>query len=172
MTLDDHARDRAVSRRILRGFQPAKLQAAIAAMEHVGLSGPTFARLADISRGTLNNWLTGKTSPTVDRLRQLLQVLAAEQRRHGIAPTTIGDLYEFDREHPMLSDLRVMALLTQPELGKAAGIPTSVVQELEAGTARLMPHHTAKLVAALGVSADQVEQAHRNARHRDAGAPS
>ncbi|WP_162958781.1 helix-turn-helix domain-containing protein [Nocardia yunnanensis] len=164
-----HEARRKVSRRILRGFDPDRLGAAI---EDTGLSVPTLARLADVSRQTLGNWISGTTSPSVDRLRQLLAVLAKEQRARGLPVTGVEDVYEFDREHPMLSDLRIRALLTQPELGKAAGLPTSVVQALEGGNARLMPHHIPKLAAALGVSAEQVEQAHHNTRYRDAGAPS
>jgi hypothetical protein len=65
-----------------------------------------------------------------------------------------------------------MTLLTQPELGKAAGLPTSVIQALEGGNARLMPHHIPKLAAALRASPEQVKQAHHNTRYRDAEAPS
>ncbi|WP_225730979.1 MULTISPECIES: helix-turn-helix transcriptional regulator [unclassified Nocardia] len=169
MTDDDHRKKREVSRRVLRGFLPDKLADAIDA---AGLNNYTLARLSDVSRQTLTNWLSGRATPSIDLLRRVLEVLQQRHRDRGLAPVTIGDLYTYDRDNPMLSDLRIMALLTQPELGRKAGLPTTVVRELEIGTVRLMPHHVTKLADALGEGADEalVTRAYDNTRRRDAEA--
>ncbi|MGW4124455.1 helix-turn-helix domain-containing protein [Nocardia sp. NPDC004711] len=146
-----------MTRRPLRGFAPSRLAAAI---EASGMSVDEVARLADTTPQTLRNWLSSASSPTVDVLYRVVAQL-------GI---TMREVLDIDPDRSNLTDLRVLAGLTQRQLAAAAGLGEETVGQLERGTARLRNRHAAALAAALAVPAPVVVAAHAATRQRDAGA--
>lgn len=147
-----------VTRRDRGVFQPVRLQAAIEAWPHTIYE---LARLSGVSRQTIANWVSGDAAPSIDKLGRVCEVLTIP----------IGDVLDIDPDNANLADLRSLAALTRLQLGTKAGLPTSVVQDLEQGTARLMPHHITKLAAALGVDDDRIRRAYHATRTRRPGAP-
>ena len=123
------------------------------------MSADDVARLADTTPQTLRNWLSSASSPTVDVLHRVVAQL-------GI---TMRDVLDIDPDHPNLTDLRVLAGLTQRQLAAAAGLGDETVGQLERGTARLRDHHAQALAAALAVPLPVVTAAHATTRYRDSG---
>ncbi|MFF3569259.1 helix-turn-helix domain-containing protein [Nocardia jiangxiensis] len=109
----------------------------------------------------MRNSITRSASPSIGKLGRVCAVL-------GIA---ISDVLDIDLDNPNLADLRQLAAKTQLQLAKAAGLTTSVAQELEQGTARLMPHHVSSLADALGIEPARIRSAYDPARTRPPGTP-
>ncbi|GAB4590218.1 helix-turn-helix transcriptional regulator [Nocardia sp. IFM 10818] len=142
-----------MTRRKLRGFTPARLAAAI---ETSGMRRDEIARLADVTTQTLTNWLTGTSTPAVDKLAAVVGVLGLSMR----------DVLDIDPTRASLADLRVLAGLTQGQLATATGLGEETVGQLERGNARLLDRHAGPLATALAVSVLRVRAAHDIARNR------
>lgn len=147
-----------MSRRVLRGFQPAQL---VRLREQAGISRTDAARLARIGKRTIENWEIGAVSPQIDLLRQLTNVLGG----------TIGDVVHVPAEGRFPGDWRVLRALTQPELGRLVGLSTSTVGAVERGEMSLTDT-TAKVIAqALEMPVDEYRAAYERARSRPPGTP-
>lgn len=162
MSTDDELRvrtkARSVSRRVMRGFRPERLeQARLAA----GISQAEVARLADIKAETVRRWEKGAASPQVDLLARVADVL-------GIA---IADLVDIPEGERFPGDWRVVRGMTQPMLGAAAGVSTQLVGSVERGEVSLSDNLAKKLSTALDISEDELRASYERARRRPAGTP-
>jgi transcriptional regulator with XRE-family HTH domain len=148
-----------VSRRVMRGFSPDALRRA---RLDAGYSQTEIARAAKVGIGTVRRWEQGESSPQVDLLAQVVEVL-------GI---TIADVVKVPKAERYPGDWRVLLGLTQPQLGAKAGITTQIVSCVERGVISLSDNVGEKLSAALGISEDELRAAHERARNRPLGEPS
>ena len=76
----------------------------------------------------------------------------------------VAAVVAIDRSDALLSDLRILAGLTQPELAAAAGIPTSTLAALERGHRPLSESSAGALAVALGATGDDVQAAYERTR--------
>lgn len=151
-----HQTGQHMTRRVLRGFSPAALRAA-----RNGMSITDLARLARTDRRTLQLWETGRTTPQIDVLRRVCAVL----------DITIADVIHLDPDRTYPSDLRILAGMTQLELGHAAGLSASTVGMIERGEAEVSAAALDALSTALEVSPATYRAAHTRVRNRPAGEP-
>ena len=144
-------------KRALHGFQPARLQAA---REHSGMSRGDLGRLADIDETTILRWETRHVAPQPDLLARTAKVLAVEMDQLVIIATA----------ERTLADLRVLAGLTQEQLGSRIGTSYQTVSRVERGQTRLSEDLADRIAGAVGVDRATVIDAHRRARTRPPGA--
>lgn len=147
-----------VTRRILKGFDR---QALIAARAAATMTQGDLARIAGVSLTAIRDWEKGNNTPQVDKLAIVARTL-------DVPLSTLVVIAEIDRT---LADLRILAGLTQPELGKAAGISTTAVGALERAEVGLSDVRAAALAEALAVDVATVRHAYSNAKNRPLGAP-
>lgn len=147
-----------VTKKILRGFDRA---AYVQAREASGYSIGDLARIAKVNLTSLYEWERGTTTPQVDTLARVAKVMDVPMNR-------IVRIRPKDR---MLSDLRVLAGLTQPELGKAAGFSTTSIGNIERAEVRLTEKKAEALAKSLGVGVSAVRAGYRNAERRLPGTP-
>ncbi|MGJ0121690.1 helix-turn-helix domain-containing protein [Williamsia sp. MIQD14] len=140
----------------MRGFVPERLRAA---RENAGLTQGDLARMADVGRTTVYQWENGTATPQVDILARVIRTL-------DIAMTEVVVIAD-DELFP--GDLRVRRGLTQPQLGKAAGLSTGLISAIEHGEVQLAAATADALAAALNVSTDTLIAAHARVRQRPAG---
>lgn len=81
----------------------------------------------------------------------------------------ISDVLDIDLDKPNLADLRRLAAETQLHIVKAAGLPTSIVQEFEQGATRLMAHRVSILADALGIEPACIRSVYDPGRTRPPG---
>lgn len=148
-----HVRVRGMSRRILRGFSPASLEAARKAKK---LTRGELGRLAEVSPAAVLSWEVGKASPQVDYLARVVNVL-------GI---TMDDVVLIPRNERYLGDLRVFRGLTQPQLAKKIGMSTTALATVERGHSRLREDVAEKLSQGLDATVDEVKAAYERTRTR------
>ncbi|MFC7429769.1 helix-turn-helix domain-containing protein [Nocardia tengchongensis] len=157
-----------MSRSVIRGFVPSAFRDA---RERVGMSRGDLVRLAGIAdEGTPRRWELGQACPQIDVLRRALAAINREAEQKQLAPVGVCEVIVTDAATRYLSDWRHLALLTQPELGRAVGLATSKITRLERGQVALGRGDAARLAAALGIDADEVVRAWERARARPAGA--
>lgn len=147
-----------MSRRVMRGFDPRRL---VLARQVAGMSRGDLARVADISTATLARWETSARSPQIDVLAKVAQALDVQ----------IADLVSVPERDRFPGDWRILVGLTQPELGKRAGVSTAMVGAIERGEARLADEVATRLCFVLGISTDELRAAHKRARDREPGTP-
>lgn len=147
-----------MSRRVLRGFDA---RAFAATRRQKGLSVSDLSRLAEVSQATVFNWEAGKSTPQVDLLARVMQILEAPIEQ--VVPIAPADRYP--------GDWRVVKGLTQPELAAAAKIPTSTLKGIERGDRALNDVNAAKLAELLGITVTEYRAAYDRARRRPAGDP-
>lgn len=148
-----------MSRSVLRGFSPSAFRAA---RERAGMSRSDLVRLADIRTvETIRRWEMGAVSPQIDVLARAL----------GAMRVVADEVIVTSPDSRYLSDWRHLRLLTQPQLAALAGLRTTLVQQLEAGTGTLTSERAVKLGRALKISAEEVEAAYLRARSRPPGTP-
>ncbi|MDV7136881.1 helix-turn-helix transcriptional regulator [Williamsia muralis] len=147
-----------VSRRVLRGFSPSALTEA---RTRAGLTQGELARIAGVGRTTLYQWEMGVRSPQVD-------VLASVARALDIS---LSELVSVPVDERFPGDWRVLRGLTQPQLGVAAGISTTMVGAIERGEAELSEQTARALADALSVNETELRAAYRRARNRPTGTP-
>lgn len=151
-------RARLVSRKVIRGFVPKRLTAA---REKAGMSRGDLARVSDVTETAIGRWETGARSPQIDHLAKVVRALGLQMSDLVIVPS--------EGRYP--GDWRVLLGLTQPELGKKAGISTTMVGAIERGEARLTEDVAAKLSAALGIPGGELRESYERARSRPPGTP-
>ncbi|MBW4818179.1 MULTISPECIES: helix-turn-helix transcriptional regulator [Rhodococcus] len=145
-----------MSRRILRNFVPDALKKR---RESLGMSRPDLARFADVSVTAIADWEKGRRTPGIDTLVQVAKALKCE----------ITDLVDVPDGVRSLADLRILAGLTQPQLGRVTNISTTAIGALERAEVRLTDERAAVLAEALGVDAEAVRAGYDKARNRGIG---
>ncbi|NRI64864.1 helix-turn-helix transcriptional regulator [Rhodococcus sp. MS16] len=147
-----------MSRRVMRGFDPARLSRA---RESKGISRADLARRAGVGGATVQQWETGNRSPQVDTLALVAQTLEIPMSALVVVP-------EAER---FPGDWRILLGLTQPQLGKMTGISTSMIARIERGEVLLTDDSARKLADALGISVAELQASYERARARPAGVP-
>lgn len=158
MSRYEHRGGSTVSRRVMRGFIPERLREA---REIAGFSQGDLARIADVGRTTIYQWENGMATPQIDILARVVRTLDIAMTQVVVIPD--------DQLFP--GDLRVRSGLTQPQLGKAAGLSTTLISAIEHGEVQLAPATADALAQALNVSTDTLVAAHARVRQRPAGSP-
>ncbi len=140
----------------MRGFKPQALTAArVAARMTMG----DLARLAGVGLTTISGWESGARSPQADLLATVAEVLEV----------SLAELVHVPASERMLSDLRVLAGLTQPQLAEHIGIATSSLANIERGIKPLSPTNRGRMAAALQVPESIIDAAYERARRRAPG---
>lgn len=142
----------------MRGFDPAAFRQA---RTDASLSITDLARLARIGRRTVQGWESGVSSPQVDVLARVCTTLGIE----------ISDVVRLSSDATYPADLRILAGLTQPELGARTGISTSTVGAVERAEVELSAHVSAALADGVGAAEAVYRDAYERARRRPAGEP-
>ncbi|HEY5857735.1 MAG TPA: helix-turn-helix transcriptional regulator [Aldersonia sp.] len=144
-------------KRALYGFQPGRLQAA---RQRSGMSRGELGRLADIDETTILRWETGHGAPQPDLLARTAKILEIE----------LDQLVVIDPAERTLADLRVLAGLTQQQLGSRIGTSYQTVSRVERGQSRLSDTLADRIAGAVGVDRAIVVDAHQRTRTRPPGA--
>ena len=148
--------DSAPMRRVIRGFRPDLFAAARQARS---LSRGELGRLSDTTGVTIGRWEDGPNSPQIDKLARATAALGIE----------MSDVIVVDPEQRFLSYWRHMKGWTQYQLADETGLSKTLVEQIERGERHLDDRVQAKLAAALGISEDEVRDAHARVRARPAG---
>ena len=117
--------------------------------------------MARVGVTTLYHWEHGVSTPSVDVLGRVMTALGRD----------ISEVVLVDPTARFPGDWRVLRGLTQPELGKRAGISTSMVGAIERGETQLTERTADALAKALGISTAELAAAHERARAREPGTP-
>ncbi|WP_329955992.1 helix-turn-helix domain-containing protein [Rhodococcoides fascians] len=145
-----------VSRRVLRGFDPARLTSL---REGKGMSRADLARRAGLGGATVQQWEAGTRSPQVDTLALVAKTLGV----------TMGDLVLVPRNERFPGDWRTLLGLTQPQLGSLVAISTSMIARIERGEVKLTDDNARRLAQALDIEIDELVRSYERARNRPAG---
>ncbi|SKQ83734.1 putative transcriptional regulator [Mycobacteroides abscessus subsp. massiliense] len=146
-----------VSRRILRGFDPARFTA----LRKSQMTVSDLARLCGVAGTTIYGWESGGASPQVDKLAAAMRVLGR----------SIEAVVPIPREHRFPSDWRVLGGFTQPQLAAIAGMPTTTLQKIERGESIVTDERASVLGKILDITGDEYLAAWRRVRERPAGTP-
>lgn len=155
MSSDEH-RTEQVSRRASRGFDRKRFTEL---RKKRGISRSTLARLAGLSVSTINRWESGSRGPQVNTLKAVADVMGL----------TMSDLIDVPRDERFPGDWRVLAGLTQPQLGKIAGLETNQISAIERGEIELTEELAGKLAPALGIDAAELRACYERSRTRPEG---
>ena len=148
----------AMSRRVLRGFNPTEFAAL---RLRRGLTVSEVARLADVAHSTVHAWEAGTRTPQVDFLVRVMALLDAP----------IDDVVTIEPEERYPGDWRVIRGLTQPQLAASAGIATNTLRGIERADQGLTDTNAATLAQVLDISVEQYRAAYQRARTRPPGTP-
>lgn len=140
-----------VSRRVTRGFDPAALRAA-----RGNMPVNTLSRLARTGRVTIYDWENGNASPQIDVLRRVCAALNIP----------IAAVVHVNPATAYPADLRVLAGLTQPELGREAALSTGAIGRIERGECELTDSALTAIAAVLRVSRTDYRAAFERVRTR------
>ncbi|WP_028463701.1 helix-turn-helix transcriptional regulator [Nocardia sp. 348MFTsu5.1] len=144
-----------MSRRILRGFVPSQ----IAQHRKVrNMSRGELARLVGITTGAVGLWERGETTPAVDTLKRVADLLGAP----------MDEFIQIPPNERYLGDLRALSGMTQPQLAKFLPLSTPMLAALERGEARLTDRTAESLAKVLEVPVDTVVEAYERVRDRPA----
>lgn len=154
--VSSNERNATVSRRVLRGFVPARLTSL---RESRGMSRADLARKAGLGGATVQQWEAGTRSPQVDTLALVAKTLGLP----------ISDLVDVPRDQRFPGDWRVLLGLTQPQLGQQVGISTSMIARIERGEVKLTDENARRLAAALEIEVEELVASYERARDRPAG---
>lgn len=154
--MSSNERNATVSRRVLRGFDPARLTSL---RECKGMSRADLARRAGLGGATVQQWEAGTRSPQVDTLALVAKTLGV----------TMGDLVLVPRNERFPGDWRTLLGLTQPQLGSLVAISTSMIARIERGEVKLTDDNARRLAQALDIEIDELVRSYERARNRPAG---
>lgn len=154
--VSSNERNATVSRRVLRGFDPARLTSL---RESRGMSRADLARKSGLGGATVQQWEAGTRSPQVDTLALVAKTLGLP----------IGELVDVPRDQRFPGDWRVLLGLTQPQLGQQVGISTSMIARIERGEVKLTDENARRLATALEIGVDELVRSYERARDRPAG---
>lgn len=161
MSSDERLADR-MSRRVLRGFEPDRLKSVRTKMDDgTGWSPADLARMAGISTATIYQWESGRRTPQIDVLAVVAKALGQP----------ISEFVRIPEDKRFPADWRVLSGLTQPALGRLAGIPTVLVGRIERAETPLTDPVVARISTHLGISVEQYRAAYERARCRPPGEP-
>lgn len=147
-----------MSSRVMRGFDRTRLTQARIDM---GLTRGELGRLAGVTEAAIGRWETGKRTPRIDVLTRVLTCL----------DTDIEDIVYIHPTKRFPGDWRILRGLTQPLLGKAAGISTAAISRMERGEGGLTPELRERVATALGITPDELTHSFERARSRPPGEP-
>ena len=142
-----------MSRRPLEGFEPARLLAARLAK---GYSQGELALRASVSSASISAWEVGRSTPQVDRLRRVAEVLGLH----------VSELIRVPEGERKLGNLRELTGQTQAQLAKKVGISTPLLAALERGHASLTDPVRKWLAGELHLAEAVVAQAFERGRAR------
>lgn len=142
-----------VTRRSMRGFDPAAL---VAAREAMGWNSARLAREAGVGLTTLRHWERAQASPEPDNLARVAAALG----------TTIEAFIRPRTGPRTLADLRILAGLTQPQLGRLSQISTTSIGALERAEIKLSTDRAGKIAGVLRLTVEEVQAAYEAARVR------
>ncbi len=142
-----------MSRRALNGFQPQALEAA---REAAQMTRGTLARHVGVDPTSVHNWETGRAAPQPDLLARAANIL-------GVSIETLVVVTDSMRT---LSDLRILAGLTQRQLADQIACSDTTLGRLERGEARLTDALAEKIARALELETTTITDAYRRARER------
>ncbi|MFI7166914.1 helix-turn-helix transcriptional regulator [Rhodococcus erythropolis] len=125
----------------------------------LGMTRGDLARAAGLSVTAIADWESRRRTPQVDSLAQVAAALKCE----------IGVFVEMRPGDRSLADLRILAGLTQPQLGKLVGISTTVISSLERAESGLSNDRAAALAKALNVDVETIKAGYAKARNRAPG---
>ncbi|MFV9454716.1 helix-turn-helix domain-containing protein [Rhodococcus sp. NM-2] len=148
-----YARLPRMSRRTLDGFVPSRLsQARID--KH--LAQGELALRADVSTATISAWEVGRSTPQVDRLMRVVEILGLR----------MDEVIDVPVEERKLGTLRELTGRTQAQLAGVIGVSTSLLAALERGHAKLGDAVAERLAGELGVSVTEIRAAYERGRAR------
>lgn len=153
----DDRRGPRMSRRILRGFNPATFSTV--RKSHYTVA--ELARLSGVGMSTIHAWEAGRGTPQVHLLARVMQLLQ----------TPIEQVIDIKPAERFPGDWRIIRGLTQPELAAAAKIATGTLSTIENGTTPLAEANADKLASLLGITATEYRAAYERARTRPPGTP-
>ena len=160
---------RAVTRKIVRGFDGARFQAERLAAKgtyraDAGLGEVSIAdlgRLSGVGATTIYGWESGRRDPHAHLLRLVADVLRIPMDR----------LIVVEPDSRTLVYLRWLAGMTQPQVAKELGSSSQTFSRIERGESPLTDERAIALAAIYNVAVDDVREAWRRARDRPPGAP-
>lgn len=147
-----------MSRAVTRGFDAQRM---IELRRKEGWSATDLARFAAVDPKSVTSWEAGLTHPNIDKLREVAKALRVP----------VKTLVRVPPRERQLSDLRVLAALTQPEAAKEAGVSTSYLTQIERGEKRLGDKLALRLAELYRVDPETVGRAYERSRLRPAKAP-
>lgn len=146
-----------MSRRVLRGFDPARFSA----LRKGKMPTLELARLSGVTVSTLYAWEAGTYSPQVDKLAAAMKVLNSP----------IEHVVIVARDERFPGDWRVLRGVTQPQLAALASISTSTLKKIERGESTLTDENAEVLSRLLGTTPAEYKAAWRRAKERPPGTP-
>lgn len=146
-----------VSRRVLRGFTPARFTA----VRKPQMTVSDLARITGVAGTTIYGWESGHASPQVDKLAAAMKVLGHPIEEVVLIPP--GQRFP--------SDWRVLAGFTQPQLAAAASMPTTTLQKIERGESLVSDERASILGKILDITGDEYRAAWQRVRERPPGTP-
>jgi len=148
-----------MTRHVLRGFDRERLVALRIAK---GYDNPAWlARAAGIGTATLRHWESGRSAPGVDLLARVADTL----------DVPISDLVIVPEDQRFPSYYRVIAGMTQPQLGQAAATTTTTVGAVERADIKPSDALATRLAVAMGISVKTLREAWERAHSRPPGTP-
>ena len=118
-----------------------------------GLSAVQLAGKLAVARQNVSVWESGKASPHPASVRRMAKIFNR--------PIT----FFYEVEGPLsLKDLRILAGLTQEAVAERLGITRSAFSGYEIGIDPLPHRHVSTLAELYGVTARDIEQAHKDAQ--------
>ncbi|MBY4128050.1 helix-turn-helix domain-containing protein [Rhodococcus fascians] len=151
--MDCYVRVFRMSRRPLEGFEPSRL---LEARLNKGFSQGELALRASVSSASISAWEVGRSTPQVDRLRRVADVLGLE----------MAELIHIPETELKLANLRELAGWTQAQLAQRAGMSTPLLAALERGHASLTDAVCARVAAQLKLPDAAVAEAFERGRTR------
>jgi transcriptional regulator with XRE-family HTH domain len=148
-----YARVPRMSRRTLEGFVPSRL---FDARIDKKLAQGELALRADVSTATISAWETGRSTPQVDRLLRVAEILGLR----------MDELIDVPAGKRKLGTLRELTGQTQAQLARTVGVSTALLAALERGHAKLGEAVADRLAKELGVSVTEVREAYERGRAR------
>ena len=148
-----HVRVPGMSRRILRGFVPGEV--ANHRQAH-GMSRGELARLIGVSTGAVGGWERGETTPQVDTLKSVADLLHVPME----------EFIQIPEDERFLGDLRALRGMTQPQLAKILPVSMTTLAQLERGEAKLTDAVAQSIAKALELPVNTVIEAYERVRDR------
>jgi transcriptional regulator with XRE-family HTH domain len=152
----DRKRSGTVSRRVMRGFDSARLKKA---REDKKLTRGDLGRLAGVTEAAIGRWENDKRTPQVDVLARVLEHLDCG----------IEDVVDIEPKDRYPGDWRIIRGLTQPLLGRAVGLSTAAIGRIERGEGGLSEAVARRIAEELRITPLELRESFERARTRPPG---